>query len=128
MIQSKHKNLHPSVNRILNAETLLKIQQSILQVKLSDQIIDYILNIVFATRQAESIELGVSPRASMALMLLGKATAAVNGRDFVTPDDIKYVAFDVLNHRILLSHEAELDRVNPRDIINSIVETSKVVI
>jgi MoxR-like ATPase len=126
MLKIKDKNLNPSVNQIIKQELISDIQKSILDIKVSDKILEYILNIVFGTRNNKSIELGASPRASIALLQLGKATAAINGRDYVIPDDIKYVAFDVLNHRIVLSHDAELDRINPRDIIEVLVEESKV--
>ena len=126
MLYIKHKNLNPAVDTLLSADIISDIQKSILKVEFSEQVVEYILNIVTGTRNNSSIEMGASPRASIALMQLGKAVAAVNGRDFITPDDIKYVAFDVLNHRIILSHEAELDRVDPRDIISTLVEKSKV--
>lgn len=126
MLKSKDHNLNPAVDQMIEPSTIKKIQESILKVKVSDKIMDYILNIVFGTRSNKNIEMGASPRASIALMMLGKAVAAVNGRDYVTPDDVKYMAFDVLNHRILLSHEAELDRIDPRDVIDSLVEQSKV--
>jgi len=126
MLYIKHKNLNPDVDTLLSADVISDIQKSILNVEFSEQVVEYILNIVTGTRNSSSIEMGASPRASIALMQLGKAVAAVNGRDFITPDDIKYVAFDVLNHRIILSHEAELDRVDPRDIISTLVEKSKV--
>ncbi len=126
MLYIKHNNLHPPVETLLNSDIIRDIQKSILDIDISDQIIEYILNIVTGTRNNSSIEMGASPRASIALMQLGKAVAAVNGRDFITPDDIKYIAFDVLNHRIILSHEAELDRVDPKDVISTLVEKSKV--
>jgi len=126
MLYIKHKNLNPAVDTLLSADIISDIQKSILKVEFSEQVVEYILNIVTGTRNNSSIEMGASPRASIALMQLGKAVAAVNRRDFITPDDIKYVAFDVLNHRIILSHEAELDRVDPRDIISTLVEKSKV--
>ena len=126
MLQIKDKELQPSVNTLINRDIITDIQQSILNVKVTDQILEYILNIVFGTRSNKNIELGASPRASIALMQLGKAVAAINGRDFVVPDDVKFIAFEVLNHRILLSHEAELDRVDPREVIMAIVEESRV--
>ncbi len=128
MLWLKHHDLNPSVETLTNREKIIEIQQYIPKVDISEEIIDYILNIVTNTRNNRNIELGASPRASLALMQLGKATAAVNGRDFVEPDDIKYIAFDVLNHRLVLSHEAELARVKIRDLVNRILQESEVAI
>lgn len=128
MLYLKHKDLNPSVKTLTNKEKILEIQNFIPRVDISDEIIEYILNIVMNTRQNRSLELGASPRASIALMQLGKATAAANGRDFVEPDDVKFMAFDVLNHRLVLSHEAELDRVHIRDVVARILKESEVTI
>jgi len=128
MLFSKDKELVPEVNQVTTPEEVTEIQRSIQEIKVDGKIVDYILNIIFGTRESSNIALGASPRASIALMQLGKAVAAVNGRDYVIPDDIKYIAFDVLNHRILLSHEAELDRIETRDIITGLVTKSQVVV
>jgi MoxR-like ATPase len=65
--------------------------------------------------------LGASPRASLSIMQAAKAVAAINGRDFVTPDDIQYVAFPVLNHRIILTPEREMEGMDVRDVIKDII-------
>ena len=70
---------------------------------------------------AQYIDFGVSPRASINLNLAAKAVAYFEGRDFVLPEDIKEIAMDVLNHRVILNYEAEADGVNPRDIISSLL-------
>ncbi len=126
MLKLKHRDLFPSVSRLTDKETILAIQDFVPKVDISYEVLEYILNIVMNTRNNRNIELGASPRASLALMQLSKATAAINGRDFVEPDDVKYVAFDVLNHRLVLSHEAELDRIDIRDVVSKILEESEV--
>ncbi len=128
MLLLKHKEFNPPVSTLTNKEKILEIQEYIPKVEISNEIIEYILNIVMNTRDNRNLELGASPRASIALMQLGKATAAVNGRDFVEPDDVKFMAFDVLNHRLVLSHEAELDRVHIRDVVDRILKESEVAI
>ena len=95
----------------------------------------YIVQIVFASRNSSSIGLddvknyisfGASPRASINLSLAGKANAFMNNRDYVTPDDIKEVANDVLNHRIILNFEAEVDGITSTEIIKQILEKVEV--
>jgi len=91
----------------------------------------YVLDLVFATRQPKEfgldidylIEYGASPRASIYLVMTAKAFAFLNGRGFVTPDDIKAMAHDVLRHRILLTYEAEAEEVTSEDIIQKIMST-----
>ena len=92
---------------------------------------DYILNIVFATREPEKFNLsklsdlitfGASPRASINLVLASKAKAFINGRGYVIPEDVKYVAKDILRHRILLSYEAEAEEISSEDIIDQLLQ------
>jgi MoxR-like ATPase len=119
-----------SVNTILTKEDIFAIRNEINQVKVSESIERYIIELVFATRNptaygladvAQYIDFGVSPRASINLNLAAKAVAYFEGRDFVLPEDIKEIAMDVLNHRVILNYEAEADGVNPRDIISSLL-------
>jgi MoxR-like ATPase len=87
---------------------------------------NYIIELVFATRspekygmkeEAKYIQFGVSPRASINLHLASRAVAYMDGRDFVLPEDIKAVAEDVLNHRLILNYEAEADNISTRDLV-----------
>ena len=80
-----------------------------------DELIDYLAKIVLATRNNGDLYLGASPRASLAILKAAKAMAVVRGRDFVTPDDIKDVAYPVLNHRIILSHEREMEGIDTEE-------------
>ncbi len=126
MLRLKDTGETMSVDELLDAETIIAIQKKIHEVKATEEVLNYIVDIVHKTRDNPNVEIPASPRASIALMSLGKANAAINGRDYVQPDDVKTVAFEVLNHRIGLSHEAELDRINISDIINTLLSESTV--
>ncbi len=121
-----------SVQIILSREDILALQELVTQVYVDERILDYIVNIVFATRDPKAYRLekitpylqyGVSPRASLALLHAAKAFALIRKRHFVTPDDIKTVAFPVLRHRIIRTYEAEADNVTTDQIIQMILST-----
>nr|WP_263053108.1 MoxR family ATPase [Reichenbachiella carrageenanivorans]UXX81385.1 MoxR family ATPase [Reichenbachiella carrageenanivorans] len=118
------------VNTILTKEDIFAIRGEINQVNLSESLERYIIELIFATRdpaayglkeEANYIQFGASPRASINLNLAAKAIAFLEGRDFVLPEDIKEVAPDVLNHRIILNYEAEADGITTHDIIQAIL-------
>ena len=124
-IISKMLNPKP-VNNVLDKETILASQQLVKEVYIDDKVIDYILNIVFASRNpkdyklddvAPLIEYGASPRATLSLTQAAKAHAFLKKRHFVIPDDVKAVAADILRHRMLLTYEAEAENVSTDDII-----------
>src|SRR5436190_1715254 len=115
-----------TVNALLTKEDIFEIRDQINKVKISESLERYIIELVFATRkpleyklneQAPYIQFGASPRASINLNLSAKAMAYMEGRDYVLPEDIKEVAMDVMNHRIILNYEAEADNVRTSDII-----------
>lgn len=119
------------VEPILSKEDVFDIRDKINQVQVSEPLEHYIIELVFATRfpeqyglkeEAKYIQFGVSPRASINLNLASRAVAFMDGRDYVLPEDIKDVAEDVLNHRIILNYEAEADNVNTRDLIQIILD------
>lgn len=119
-----------TVNALLTKEDIYDIRDQINKVKISESLERYIIELVFATRkpldyklneQAPYIQFGASPRASINLNLAAKATAYMEGRDYVLPEDIKEVALDVMNHRIILNYEAEADNVKTSDIIKAIL-------
>ena len=93
---------------------------------IQDELLDYIAALVHNTRNNGDIFLGASPRASLAIMKAGKAVAAMNGRDFVTPDDIRYVSYPVLNHRIILTPEREMEGYDTAAVVNDIIKTVEV--
>jgi MoxR-like ATPase len=118
------------VNTILTKEDIFGIRQGVNKVKISESLEKYIIELVSATRkpkeykldhEAQYIQFGASPRASINLNLAAKAIAYFDGRDYVLPEDIKEVALDVMNHRILLNYEAEADNVKTADIIKVIL-------
>ena len=128
-------NFNNKVNAILSKRDITSIKNSINNITLSESVEKYIVQIVFASRNSSSIGLddvknyisfGASPRASINLSLAGKANAFMNNRDYVTPDDIKEVANDVLNHRIILNFEAEVDGITSTEIIKQILEKVEV--
>lgn len=111
------------INEILNKEKIEKIKQIIKEIHIDEKLMDYILDIVFKTREANNyIACGASPRASIALVVSAKANAFLEGRDYVVPQDIKRVIFDVLRHRMILTYEAEAEGKKVEDIITDILE------
>ena len=111
-----------TVKPVISREELKHCQELVEKIYIKDEIISYIAKLVDNTRNNGDLTLGASPRASLAIMRASKAIAAMNGRDFVTPDDVKFVAYPVLNHRIILTAEREMEGVEPEDVIKSITE------
>jgi len=131
MKRMSNLNFNHKLNRILTKKDILTIRSHINKVSISDSLEKYIISVVNATRNPEIIGLknesdyinyGASPRASINMNLASKAIAFFNQRDYVLPDDIKNIAVDVLNHRIILNYEAEADGITTTQIINSILE------
>ena len=131
MKRMSNLNFNHKVNRILTKKDILTIRSHINKVSISDSLEKYIISVVNATRNPEIIGLknesdyinyGASPRASINMNLASKAIAFFNQRDYVLPDDIKNIAVDILNHRIILNYEAEVDGITTTQIINSILE------
>lgn len=111
-----------TVENITNSEEIIQIQNLVNMVYIDDRILKYIRDIIVKSRQHPQIALGAGPRASLALMKCGKARAAILGRNYVTPDDVKSLCISVLNHRILLKPEAELEGLNSSTVIKRIIE------
>jgi MoxR-like ATPase len=118
------------VNTVLTKEDIFSIRGGVNAVKISESLERYIVELVTATRKAKEykldheaqyIQFGASPRATINLNLAAKAMAYMDGRDYVLPEDIKEVALDVMNHRILMNYEAEADNVRTTDIIKAIL-------
>lgn len=119
------------VRPILSKQDIFDIRNEINAVNIAEPLEHYIIELVFATRfpqqyglkdEAKYIMFGVSPRASINLNLAAKAVAFMDGRDYVLPEDIKEIAEDVLNHRILLNYEAEADNVSTRSLVRTLLE------
>ncbi len=115
-----------TISAVFNKDELKACRDIIEGVHIKDELIQYIAKIVINTRDNGDLFLGASPRASLSIMKASKAVAAMNGRDFVTPDDVQYVAKGVLNHRIILTPEREMEGYTAEDIIKDIVEKIEV--
>lgn len=117
------KGDHPvnHVQAVVTAQEVIACQQAVREIHVDEKIQHYILQIVHDTREHEDISLGGSPRASIGLMRSAQAMAALRGRDFVLPDDIKKVVNPVLQHRLILKPESRLRRVTAEEIIDDIV-------
>lgn len=111
---------------VFKVSDLKKCQSIIETIHIKDDLLSYIATIVDKTRNHHDIFLGASPRASLAIMKSSKAIAAMNGRFFVTPDDIRYVAGPVMNHRLILTSEKELEGVSVEEVINHIISEIEV--
>jgi MoxR-like ATPase len=109
------------INPVVDARTLLAMQAALEDVAVEDSIGRYIVDLTAATREHAQVLVGASPRGSLALLLLSRARAALAGRDYVIPEDIKYVAVSALSHRITLRPEMWLRRIDPAEIVAEIV-------
>ncbi len=105
------------IDRITNPQTLIDMQQKIEDVHLDDDIKKYIVNIVHKTRKNKDVEVGSSPRGSLALMKLSMANAAMRGRDYVVPDDVKFISKEALSHRLVLKPGPAIKGVEEEEII-----------
>ncbi len=114
------------VSAILNVNDLRKIQHTVTAVIIDSQLIEYIAKIILATRNHVHLYLGASPRASLSIMKAAKTMALLRGRDFVSPDDIQFVAKHVLNHRVILTAEAEMEGLTSENIIAEIIQSLEV--
>ena len=108
---------------VCDRDTLLELQAIVEEVHLSESVAAYAVSLVRATRDSPQLSLGASPRGSLALMKLARARAALHGRDFVKPDDVKQIAVPALAHRLTLSPELWVQRTDPAEIVGSIVSS-----
>jgi MoxR-like ATPase len=108
---------------VVDAATLIAMQRTLEQVHVSDAIEGYIVDLVTATRDSKRLAVGASPRGSLALLKLSRAKAAVGGRDFVVPEDVKAVAVPALAHRLTLRPELWVQRIRGEDIVAEALET-----
>jgi len=115
------ENLSP----VCGAAEIAGAKEEIKAVTVEDGVLNYIVSVVETTRRVGAVQFGASPRGSVALLLAGKAYAAIQGRDYVIPDDIHTLALPVLRHRILLKPEAEIEGITPDQVIESILSQVK---
>jgi MoxR-like ATPase len=111
-----------SVNSVLNASDVKNYRDKVGEIHIEANLISYIAKIVNQTRNNSALYLGASPRASLSILTSSKAIAAMRGRDFVTPEDIKFVATPVLKHRVMLTPEKEMEGLTATEIIKQIIE------
>ncbi len=107
---------------IISKADITKMKEEVAQVFIKDDIMQYIVDIVLETREHGKIYLGGSPRASLAIMRTCKVVALMAGRDFVIPEDVQYVTPHILNHRIILTPDAEIEGVTTKDLIQEIIK------
>jgi len=115
-----------AIDGVLNSDDLKKFRAIVQDILIEDKIFNYIAQIVDKTRNHPHLYLGGSPRASLAIMNASKAFAALNGRDFVTPDDVKKTLAPVLRHRIILSPEREMEGMTPEAVIDMIAQSIEI--
>ena len=130
ILESKHrqknKNLESLITSVLTADQIASYQEIIADIIIEDNLMKYIAAIVHNTRNNANLYLGASPRASIAIMDASKALAAMQGRDFVTPDDIKKVAAPILGHRVILTPEREMEGSTSDKVIQQIMDTIEI--
>lgn len=122
----KNEDPETLIEGVLSAAAIKKYQTTIKDIIIEDNLIKYIAEIVLNTRNNANLYLGASPRASIAIMNGSKAYAALMGRDFVTPDDIKYIAKSVMRHRIILTPEREMEGFTADRAVAQILETIEI--
>jgi len=110
------------VRTVADAETLAAAAAAAAQVRLADEVVDYVLDLVRATRETADLASGASPRSAAQLALAARARAAIDGRDYVIPDDVKALALPALRHRVILSAAAEIDGRRPEEVIQALVD------
>lgn len=115
-----------SVNKVFNKDIILEIQEVLKKIHVEDSMLQYISDIIQETRNHSKIYLGGSPRASLAILKTCKMTAVMQGRDFIIPDDIQYVVPHVLNHRLILTPEAEMEGLSTNQVIDEILKSLEV--
>lgn len=114
------------VSKVLSAEEIRQYRTVVQQVYVENNLLQYIAQMVHSTRKNPALFLGASPRASVAILNAGKAFAALNARDFVTPEDIKTVALPVLRHRIILTPDKEMEGVTTDEVVKQMIDKIEV--
>ena len=123
------------INSIISPNDILDAQSVIHDIYVDEKVEDYVLNLIFATRDPDShglsdlegiIDFGASPRATINLVRAAKARAFTEHRGYITPEDIRYIGADVLRHRIILTYEAEAEELTPEDVIQRLFEVIEV--
>jgi MoxR-like ATPase len=111
-----------AIQPVIRMDELAELREQLGKLVMRDDLVAYAVDLIRATRQHDSILVGAGPRATQALILAGRALAAVSGRDFVTPDDIKTMAGPVLEHRLILRPEFEIEGLSVREVVQTILQ------
>ena len=132
VVDSVLDDIRREVQPVLEPQQLVEIKQTVATLYMDDKVKDYVLDVVTATRRPEEfrlkelkplIEYGASPRASINLCLAARANAFLAGRGYVTPQDVKDIALDVLRHRVILTYEAEAEQMTSDDVVRKVLES-----
>jgi MoxR-like ATPase len=127
ILRLRHRGVAPAtlgdVKPVVELDALRQARYEVDSTGVSDEVVDYVAAIVRATRELPSVELGASPRAGVHLLAAARASARLDARGFVTPDDVTGVAHDVLRHRLILRPEAELERYRTDDAVTAVLES-----
>ncbi|MBS9766151.1 MAG: MoxR family ATPase [Flavobacteriaceae bacterium] len=124
--ETKTSNKLDVVNAVIKSEELATYKKQVHSILVEPHLMEYIAKIVVNTRENPFLYLGASPRASIALLIASKGFAGINGRDFVTPEDIKKASFAVLRHRVMVSPEREMEGLTTEEIIKQILESIEI--
>ena len=112
-----------AVQSVLTSEGIARVQEALDTITLKEELVSYVVELVRASRNTDCIQVGAGPRATKALLLSSRAFAAIEGRDYVTPDDIRLMAYPVLSHRIILRPEYEIEGMTISEAVNRLIES-----
>lgn len=124
--QAKDKDKTSDVKKIMTSSELIEYQKLVKNIVIEPRLIEYIAQIVHSTRDNSFLYLGASPRASLAILNASKGFAAIQGRDFVTPEDIKEALYPVLQHRVILAPEKEMEGIKIQEVVHKIIESVEI--
>jgi len=122
----KSKAQLSDIAAVLSGEEIMDYRKTIKEIHVEKKLLSYIAQIINRTRNNHALYLGASPRASLAILNASKAYAAIYGRDFITPEDIKFLAAPALRHRVMLTPEKEIEGIGVEDVINQITQSVEV--
>lgn len=126
LLRFEQDSVPPAVDPVTNADELRSAQRTVTTVRVDDSVRGYVVSIIRATREHEGLSLGASPRAALALYKVSQALAAIEGRDFVTPDDVKAMAVPVLSHRLVLTSNSRLRGHTTSQIVEQVLSAAPV--
>ncbi len=126
LLKSRNVSTRPEASKVLSLDDLMWMTTVVKSIRADDKVLEYIRDLIIASRNHEKLLLGASPRASISLLKASKAVAATRGRDYVIPDDVKYLVPRVLDHRLIVKPEYELENVLPGDVVSDLLATVKV--